>query len=229
MESQTLSHSFLYDPDCPVNLLRHYLLTKMGITIYCNAQGLKLCSTLNRPQEKLLTSCTYLLPLIPANHSLRSSGLPCSRRLWPHQRSSSPSWSGFLIDVGFLTQSLPLYRQLHDFTRWALSKWVGGTAGKLQRTDQDQRHFCGKRGGSCSKPNGLGTAVLYQFQADSIPHITLTVRIGHEACSLGPMVKRGLGLNWAQTATYMLFQAQDRDTLPSKGIGTARPIPPPLP
>lgn len=49
-ENQTLS--FLYAPECPVNLLGCDLLIKMDITIYCNAQELKLCSTPNKSPEE---------------------------------------------------------------------------------------------------------------------------------------------------------------------------------
>ncbi|XP_064877154.1 uncharacterized protein LOC135572653 [Oncorhynchus nerka] len=64
-------------------------------------------------------------------------------------------------------------------------------------------------------PEGVAAPVIlphhikpwYQLGPDSAPHVTLAVGNGHEARSLGPMIKRASKLTWEATSTPGLLKA----------------------
>ena len=205
----SLKHQFLYCPNCPINLLGRDLLCKLGCAIYLTESGVEV-SLDPPPRARIL-----MLPILPA------PALSTTQEVyWLKCLPSGPGTPAIQFQFNQwrkLIYTFHPYKTPQAELHCTLNVTDDEDTPYTQDWDENMMHLtpdircltivCG--------PEGVAAPVIlphhikpwYQLGPDSAPHVTLAVGNGHEARSLGPMIKRASKLTWEATSTPGLLKA----------------------
>ena len=211
------SHSFLYAPACPINLLGRDLLGSLRITLACDLGGITLYHPLNpAPQDAHM--CMLVDDPRPETHedtTIYWQELSGAAQTIPGLADTYGSWKIWIQKMGDYNDLLdPLHCSLHITHDQDLpyeEPWYDHKEGKLEDLECGDIYL---------GPEGVASEVYhtpeqlswFRLGPDSVPHVSLLVSPGHRPKQLGPMVKRAQAVSqWCATDNRYLFQSPNAE------------------
>ncbi|XP_046891656.1 uncharacterized protein LOC124477723 [Hypomesus transpacificus] len=212
--SQTLTHSFLHAPKCPMNLMGRDLLLKIGVTITCSTKGLALympgvetSKTISDGQRILfmgtntktpvgMTEMTqiYWTRLSPPGETKGALKTYMDWKAWINElHPYGPPPDPPHCTYNYLRAPDEVYQEA----------WQTHKEGKTE-TIRSRDIYVGKEGVAAYCELTPDQMAWYTLTTESVPHITLSVAAGGEARCLGPMVKKALTMTWLPTTAPKL-------------------------
>ena len=211
------SHSFLYAPKCPINLLGRDLMGSLQITLACNLGGI----TLYHP-AKPAPDEAHMFMLIddpkPEAHedtTIYWQELTGTAQTTPGLESTYREWEMWIQEIGEYNELLdPLHCTLnitHEQDLTYDEPWYNQKDGQLE----DLR--CGD---IYLGPEGVAAGVdlteeqlsWFQLEPESVPHVSLLVSADHQPKQLGPMVKRAQEVReWQPTDNQYLHRSPNAE------------------
>lgn len=207
--SQTFLHSFLFSPDCPVNLLGRDIMCKTGMAVSCLPEGTEVIfpdgqilkcgsSILSQPGQMVLQSSTpttsvdiYWALLQPETVektgilSLFQSWKPWLLSLHPYSPPTDP-----------LHVTLNYTREMDFIYHDAFEEEIAGTTWSITSPCL----LVGKEGVVAAVDLTPDQMSWYRLSSYAAPHVSLALHPGHQAKDLGPMTKRLLeAQDWKQS------------------------------
>jgi len=213
--TQCLHHEFLDSPSCPVNLMGRDLLAKLGASILCTADGLRVRFTDNT-QTPLLTHGDRILYMAPDVEPAQKTTVYWARVLEKDHvgesvREQYEIWKKWIQQQGDYEDPMDPLHVTYNYTReWDENydeAWLKEKEGeKEQMAIQDI--FLAAEGVAASIALTQTQHKWYNTEEDEIyPHVTLAIGRTHQARQLGPMVKRAMAVKeWIPTKCKTLHR-----------------------
>ncbi|KAK0155696.1 hypothetical protein N1851_001810 [Merluccius polli] len=211
------SHSFLYAPACPINLLGRDLMSSLRITLACDLGGITLYHPLSQAPETAHL-CMLMDDPRPERHedtTIYWQELSGAVQTAPGLVDIYESWKIWIKEMGTyneLTDSLHCTLHVtHDQDLPYDEPWYDQKNGKLEDLE------CGD---IFLGPEGVASEVYltheqlswFRLGPDSVPHVSLLVSANHESKQLGSMVKRAQAVpQWCATDNAYLFQSPNAE------------------
>ncbi|KAK0131320.1 hypothetical protein N1851_033969 [Merluccius polli] len=211
------SHSFLYAPACPINLLGRDLLSSLRITLACDLGGITLYHPLS-PAPETAHLCMLIDDPRPESHedtTIYWQELSGAVQTVPGLVNTYESWKIWIKEMGTYNELTdPLHCTLHVTHDQDLpydEPWYDQKNGKLEDLE------CGD---IFLGPEGVASEVYltheqlswFRLGPDSVPHVSLLVSANHESKQLGSMVQRAQAVpQWCATDNAYLFQSPNAE------------------
>lgn len=217
--SQTLEHSFVYSPSVPVNLLGRDLLTKLGATILCSADGL----VVTLPDGTLLRCSDS-----PGGgqYLLQQSDEQYADIYWGKLHPESPDTPGVLsaylkwkpwithLEPYFPPPDPPHVTLFYDRlqTEWYEDRFQNQLQGE-DWTLQIEHIYVAPEGVAAGVKLTAEQQVWYRMSDEAAPHVSLAIHPKHQAKELGGVVKRALAqTDWVDTDIPFVQYSQTAKT-----------------
>ncbi|CAB1338864.1 unnamed protein product, partial [Coregonus sp. 'balchen'] len=203
-----LKHQFLFCPNCPINLLGRDLLCRLGCAIYLTEKGVEV-SVSQIPSARVL-----MLPILPTPIPSTTQEIYWLRCL--PTGPATPAVQFQFNQMRKLIYSFYPYKPPQTDLHCTLNVTDDEETPYTQDWDENMMHLtptircvtiiCGTEGVAAPVILSNNLKPWYQLGPDSAPH-SLAVGNGHEARSLGQMIKRASKLTWETTTTPGLLKA----------------------
>lgn len=201
-----------------MNLLGRDLLVKIGATILCTPDGLILhlpghAPTTYQHGQRILMMGVCNEPEVPEETTkvywsrLLTTGLDTPEIQWTYMK-----WKPWINTLGPYGPPLdPLHCTYNYLRRPDEEYQQAWEEDKEKQTENIEITdiYVGPQGVAAHCKLTPEQLSWYALPNESEPHVTLAVAVGHEARSLGPMLKRAITLDWQPTSSPILFASSD--------------------
>nr|XP_040060401.1 uncharacterized protein LOC120835481 isoform X2 [Gasterosteus aculeatus aculeatus] len=215
---QRLFHQFLYSPKCPVNLMGRDLMTKVGAEIRCSADGLRITFK-GQPLTPQFTSGERILLMISPEETEEKTQVFWTRLLPGYKEQPSinrtyQDWKPWINSQGAYGPPIDPPHCTYNYLRTPDEEYTEAWEQEREGVQEPIRVtdiYVGTEGVAAHCELTETQAQWYELSHDSEPHVTLAIAAGHEARSLGPMMKRAKKVtSWCPTDSPLLHYSPDK-------------------